>query len=89
MYPGSVNSDGTADLLPVGWTSSKTSTGHYTVTHSLGTTSFAVVTTPFDSSGSRDIVIDVVTRTTTTFTINSISSGSDTDKAFFFILMLI
>lgn len=42
-FGGYVNGDGTAASLPVGWSSAKTGTGAYTVTHNLGTTNYTVV----------------------------------------------
>lgn len=43
-YAGYLN-NGTAVLLPTGWTSGKNGTGDYTVTHNLGTTNYAVAVT--------------------------------------------
>jgi hypothetical protein len=36
VYAGRVNSDGTAEDLPSGWTSTRTGEGQYTITHNLG-----------------------------------------------------
>ena len=42
VYAGRVADDGSAVNLPSGWTSAKTGTGQYTVTHNLGTTAYGV-----------------------------------------------
>lgn len=42
-FAGSITSGGAGTILPKGWTSAKTATGKYTVTHNLGHTSYAVV----------------------------------------------
>lgn len=41
VYAGYINSGGTAGSLPVGWSSSKTGTGQYTLTHNLGTANYS------------------------------------------------
>src|SRR3990167_6244946 len=46
MYRGKVDETGTGDLLPTGWTSEKTATGKYKVTHNLGHNNYAVAITP-------------------------------------------
>jgi hypothetical protein len=43
MYAGQVASAGTAIDLPSGWSSSRPSTGNYTVTHNLGTTNYSII----------------------------------------------
>jgi len=45
LYGGKVNDNGDAIYLPAGWTSTRTGTGEYTVTHNLGTTAYAVLLT--------------------------------------------
>ena len=44
VYIGKVNSDGTAGRLPSGWSSAKSSTATYTVTHNLNGNNVAVAT---------------------------------------------
>lgn len=48
VYAGAVNSDGTTNHLPSGWTSSRTGVGQYTVTHNLGS---ALYSAPAIASG--------------------------------------
>lgn len=45
-YAGIVAGDGTGTLLPDGWTSTRTATGEYTVTHNLGHQNYSVALTP-------------------------------------------
>lgn len=47
IYAGYVNSDGTAGNLPTGWTSSKTGTGQYTITHNLNTAKYTANATAY------------------------------------------
>lgn len=44
-YGGYVAGNGTATSLPAGWSSAKTGTGAYTVTHNLGSANYIVVAT--------------------------------------------
>jgi len=52
-FAGAVASTGTAQTLPKGWTSAKSATGVYTITHNLNltTTEYAVVATPNGTPG--------------------------------------
>lgn len=47
-YIGEVNADGTAVLLPNGWTSVGSGTGVYTITHNLNSTYYRIVANPSD-----------------------------------------
>lgn len=54
-YGGVINTNGTAALLPRGWTvigggvdGTGGSTGVYTITHNIGSMAYSVVTTPLD-----------------------------------------
>lgn len=82
IYHGRVNSAGTAIRLPSGWTSSRTATGAYTVTHNLGTTAYTPMISVTDVSG----VIAVVAATSTTIQVLTSlrSTGADTDAPFAF-----
>ncbi len=82
IYHGRVNSAGTAIRLPSGWTSARTVTGAYTVTHNLGTTSYTPMISVTDVSG----VIAVVAATSTTIQVLTSlrSTGADTDAPFAF-----
>jgi len=42
IYSGRVASDGSAVKLPSGWSSSRTATGKYQITHNLGTTDYTI-----------------------------------------------
>lgn len=85
-FAGSVHSSGTATFLPTGWTSSVGGMGgfHYTITHNLGTTSYAaaftvagpgVVLSLTPSASSFDVVVCDL-------------GGSPQNFAFTFILVL-
>ena len=88
IYGGSVTSAGVATALPVGWTSAKTATGTYVVTHNLATVNYAVAVTPFATSNAFKVA-NILAQTATAFTVDTTLSGVDTDSAFFFILILI
>lgn len=53
QFAGNVDSTGSALKLPRGWTSTRASTGVYTITHnlSLGTNTYAVIATPIGLPG--------------------------------------
>lgn len=84
IFYGIVKSDGTAIILPDGWSSSRSSAGEYIVTHNLGTTSYGVVT---------NAVSQVSTHLPTPNSANFFqifttdSSGSVSDSNFTFILV--
>ena len=65
IYGGRIDKSGTAVSLPSGWTSTRVSSGTYYVGHSLGlgTSSFSIVTTPFEPSatGIYSLVFDINT----------------------------
>lgn len=46
IYTGLIQEDGTALLLPVGWTVENVSTGVYNITHNLGTDLYTMVVAP-------------------------------------------
>lgn len=81
-YGGYVNSSGTGVVLPTGWTSGLSS--HlFTVTHTLGTTNYGVVVTPY-STVAHPIIYSYGT---STFQVELFdSSYSLTDVGFFFTL---
>lgn len=49
-YGGHVASGGTATHLPSGWTSAKTGTGQYTVTHNLGSANYSAIAMSYGAS---------------------------------------
>ena len=63
IYGGRIDKSGTAVSLPSGWTSSRIGSGTYQVTHSLGlgTSSFSVVTTPYEpgATGIYSLAFDI------------------------------
>jgi hypothetical protein len=65
IYTGSVSSSGTADGLPTGWTSAKTATGRYEVTHNTGT-ALRIVAFPKYQAGSIYPVMGFAFNTTST-----------------------
>lgn len=83
-YAGYVNLDGTAGNLPAGWTSSRTGTGQYTITHNLGTANYsalamavaAVAFCKFNSVNANDVQYVFLS-----------DGGSLTDTKFYFILI--
>jgi hypothetical protein len=88
LYAGSVASDGTAIRLPQGWTSSRTSTGLYTITHNLGTTNYAPIVTAFLNGGTGFRAAQVHTQSANSFVIDIAVSGTDTDSSFSFVVIL-
>ena len=89
IYAGQVSSGGVATDLPTGWTSATSATGVYTVTHNLGDTKYAVVVQAFKSAVNRNVFATVTAQTSTSFSVNTLLSDTptDSDTAFFFILM--
>lgn len=85
-YSGAVASGGTAGTpFPSGWSVAKNSTGNYTVTHNLGTSSYVVVAT-IKSGGKQILNSDISNNTFDILTYNA--SGSAVDGAFGFILIV-
>lgn len=92
VYGGKVADDGSAVDLPAGWSSAKSATGIYAITHNLGTTSY-VVTTNVDISGDMDTsyTANFKDATTTSFKLNIVKQNAyqDTNKYFSFIVLII
>lgn len=83
-FGGNVASGGTATSLPSGWTSAKTGTGAYTVTHNLGSTDYGVSIT---SSGGQFGVFAVYAINSNSFDCSTVSlAASLADCAFSFVL---
>ena len=78
FFHGRVAAGGTATRLPTGWTSARTGTYSYRVTHNLGTANYTVVASSYSG------YIDVVEQTTTTFTVTIYTAA----VAWFFFLAL-
>jgi hypothetical protein len=84
-YGGYVYAAGTALSLPVSWTSAKTGTGAYTVTHNLGSASYTVVIT---AAGSQLGIASIYTINANTFTLSMFNTSAVlTDCDFTFILL--
>lgn len=83
-YGGQVNSDGTVGtFFPTGWTSTKNSTGKYTVTHTLGTANFALVANAYNVV----TIAEIFSWSSTTFVLQFWSTASSlTDSAFHFVI---
>lgn len=89
-YGGRVNADGTAGLLPSGWTSAKVGTGKYTITHHLNTSNYSVVCGGGPITTFDDFFFNVYSIDTNSFTILDVEAGSSpADQQFCFILTLI
>lgn len=81
---GAVSSTGTALSLPRGWTSTKSSTGVYVVTHNLGTTAYGVSAT---SNTSNSVRVERVITAANSFTVVVTNTGNTlVDDAFVFTL---
>ena len=87
-FVGNVNSNGTASTpFPTGWSSSRITTGIYTITHNLGSTNYAVVATAIGGNS----VVHINSPGSTTFGIIPESVGSTPvgqDTQFYFNLSL-
>lgn len=84
IFHGRVNSDGTPARLPPGWSSVKTGTGQYRITHSLGV-AYSVVAYLSDNGGE----ISSSAISLNDFLVNTAYDGTgNIDRAFNFILML-
>lgn len=86
-YGGRVAADGTAISLPTGWSSAKTGTGQYTVTHNLGHTVYAVALTSLDNNLSTVNLKAINNNTFTLITWNN--TPTNTDLPFSFVLSVI
>lgn len=85
-YAGFVNADGTAGNLPSAWTSSKTGTGQYIVTHNLGTTNYSAVASASALSGFG--ALDSVNANDVHFKFLSAAGGGTlSDTVFYFIIV--
>lgn len=82
-YGGILAANGVG-TLPTGWSAVHNSTGSYTITHNLGTTSYTVTAALFAGSTGYVIPQDHLINTFNVFTYNVSSSSADT--AFSFIL---
>lgn len=86
IYHGYVNSDGTeGSTFPSGWSSARTATGRYTVTHSIGTTDYSVVATP-QSPATKTCTIESLSSSTFVFRVANVATAALEDNSFMFIL---
>lgn len=84
-YPGVVLSGGTAGTpFPSGWSVAHTGTGDYTITHSLGTSNYALTCTLFAATNLFININNQNTNTVEVFIKNA--SGTATDATFHFLL---
>lgn len=85
VYGGAVNSDGTAGTpFPSGWSSTKPSTGNYTITHNFGNTNYTIAALSTDQ-----IFLPVVFQRNNNdvkLTLHNIVTLSASDTAFNFII---
>lgn len=87
-FGGIVASTGTGRLLPSGWSSLKTGTGNYTITHNLGLTSttYAVVAT---LAGGGTGFVEIDAQSANSFNVDTFSSTSSlTDHQFNFVVIV-
>ena len=85
VFGGNVTSAGAAGtLFPSGWSVAHTGTGFYTITHNLGTTSYAVVTSALDNASAISGIRSINTNTFVITTLDSTFNPADT--AFHFLL---
>lgn len=81
---GTVSSGAAGTPFPTGWSASKNSTGNYTITHNLGTTSYVVVATPVGNDTIHAVILSTGSNSFVVVTANN--AGSDADCDFMFIL---
>jgi hypothetical protein len=79
IYFGVVAANGTAISLPSGWSVSRGSVGHYTVTHPSFALNFPVVSAQYMST---------VNAVATSFDVNTMNSVEFRDAAFWFVLIV-
>lgn len=89
---GHVAANGTGSLLPTNWTSVKTATGVYTVTHNIGDSNYVVLLTPDVSADqANNVIISVIfdygSAAFKANLINVVGPVADKDMAFFFMLV--
>ncbi len=73
--------------LPDGWTATSVGLGLMNVNHTLGTTDFGVLATPYTTGFDRSFTILVSALTATVFQINTVNAatGLNADVGFFFV----
>ena len=92
-FGGIVDASGNPQTpFPIGWTSTKTATGEYTVTHNLNRLTYTVVVTPSGSSaGTDNVAWTIPTQNLNTFTVSFVQSNvpaTSINTNFNFILVL-
>jgi hypothetical protein len=60
-FAGSIVDSGAAYFLPKGWSSTRTATGDYTITHGLGTAQYIVLLTPINQTAGTGNSLGYVT----------------------------
>jgi len=84
-FGGRVADDGTAIYLPSGWSSAKTFTGVYTITHNLGHTNYSVAAVSMQT-GTPAYTLALQAVGNNTFRIDVSQSGSAIDIDFAFVV---
>ena len=85
VFAGSVDSSGNSVFLPPGWSSTKTATGTYVVTHSIGRITYAVTATTI-SLNTRATSIQIAANSFTVYIGNSSNTAGE-DNNFNFTLI--
>lgn len=88
-YAGTVDSGGTAVLLPSGWSAVQNGTGDYTVSHNLGTVNYGVgATINTNDLSSFRAIISIAAISAGSFQVltGNVSSGSGVGVGFTFVL---
>ena len=86
-YFGIVASGVASTPFPSGWSVTKNSTGDYTITHNLGTTTYAVLTT---EEGSQTLVWPVISKGANSFEVlgNDYTTNTSVDGTMAFNLLI-
>jgi len=78
LYHADWSTAGTAVNLPTGWSSSKSATGIYSLTHNLGTTNYTATCTPYSASATQ---ILYTSKSTNSFNVNTYTAaGASVDS---------
>ena len=85
VYAGYIDSAATAEELPTDWTVTRTGNGQYTVTHNLGTTSYAVSLGIIGSTAIAYITMDSLNANDFKI-VTWDSTPTNTDKSFTFLV---
>lgn len=87
VWPGWIAASGAATYLPPNWSCRYVSTGVYEITHNIGSTNYIILATGYKNGGTGVRDTHVTSLAATTFVVETVVAGTNTNSDFFFLVI--